>query len=34
MNAGGAVLLIAGVWVLSQITLGQAVQRLDLLGQS
>lgn len=33
MNAGGVVLIIAGVWVLTQVLGGQALQRLNVLGE-
>jgi hypothetical protein len=31
VNASGAVLILAGVWVLSQVTLGQGLTRLGVL---
>ena len=31
MNAGGVVLLIAGVWVLTQVLAGQMLERLAVL---
>jgi hypothetical protein len=31
MNAAGAVLIIAGVWVLSQVLAGDALNRLGIL---
>lgn len=34
MNAGGVVLIIAGVWVLTQVLGGHALERLNILGDS
>lgn len=31
MNASGAVLVLAGLWVLSQVVTGQALERLGVL---
>lgn len=31
MNAGGVVLIIAGIWLLAQILRGQMLQRLGIL---
>jgi len=34
MNAGGVLLIIAGVWVMTQVLGGKALERLGLTGQS
>jgi hypothetical protein len=34
MNPGGLVLMVAGVWVLSQVLAGEALERLGILGSS